>query len=136
MANELARIHHGGDDEFSAQIEAKRREIEDDVANSAKDIGTAMGDLVNLQSREISRLKQVIRDATIIPDRYAVTMAISSIADPKNGLQKHVLLATASDKSMWILENYSPLGRPERYRWGRVPGLPQAADEADAESKI
>ena len=88
-------------------------------------------DLVQLQQAEILRLQRVLRDNTVLPDRYAVKMTVSSATD-KDGRVKHVLLAVANDGSTWLMENYSPAGRPDMFRWGRVPLLPQAAAEANA----
>ena len=90
-----------------------------------------MAELVQMQQQEILRLQKVLRDNTVMPSRYAVTMAVASATNDR-GLVKHVLVATANDKSTWLMENYSPHGMPEHFKWGRIPLLPQAADEADA----
>jgi hypothetical protein len=129
MNTTVTRIHPAGD--FTAQIEAKRAEIEGDITNAGRGFSKSMADLVQLQNAEILRLQGVLRDNTTVPTRHAVAMAVSSVVDDR-GQQKHVLVATASDQSMWLMENFSPNGRREFYRWGRIPPLPQAADEADA----
>jgi hypothetical protein len=127
-------IYDNGD-AFNRRFEQRRDELVVDEQSSKATSNQRMADLLQLQQQEILRLQKVLKDNTIVPERHAVTMAISSVLDPKNGLQKHVLLATANDRSMWLLENYKPGGRPEYFTWGRIPNLPQAADEADAESK-
>jgi hypothetical protein len=125
----VTRIHPAGD--FTAQIEAKRAEIEGEAATAGRGFSKSMADLVQLQNAEILRLNQIIHDNTVVPKRFAATMAVSSVADERGHI-KHVLVATANDLSVWLMENFSPAGRPEFFRWGRVPNLPQASDEADA----
>jgi hypothetical protein len=121
--------------DFNKRFAQQRDELVANEHTNKITFGERMAGLINEQQVEILKLQKLLRDNTVVPARHAVTMAVSSIADPKYGGQKHVLVATASDLSMWILENFSPGGRPEYYKWGRIPPLPQAADEADAESK-
>ncbi len=118
-------------DDFTRRFREKQEEIASDAATARTGFTERMAELGSMQQQEILRLQKVLRDNTAVPTRHAVTMAVSSTAD-KDGRVKHVLLATANDKSMWLMENYSPNGRPEYFKWGRVPALPQAADEADA----
>jgi hypothetical protein len=116
-------------EDYTKRFREKQEEIAADANVARTGFTQSMAELVQMQQAEILRLQRVLHDNTILPDRYATTMAVSSVAGD-NGLVKHVLLATANDGSIWLLENYSPKGRPEFYKWGRVPALPQARDEA------
>lgn len=124
-------IHDNDDEDFVRKFREKQEEIAADAQTAKAGFSERMAELVQMQQQEILRLQKVLPDNSVLPERHAVAMAIASTTD-KNGSLKHVLLATANDRSMWLMENYSPAGRPEYYRWGRVPHLPQAADEADA----
>lgn len=124
-------IHDNEGEDFTRKFREKQEKIAADAQTAKAGFSERMAELVQMQQAEILRLQKVLRDNTVLPERHAVTMAVASTAD-KSGMVKHVLLATANDRSMWLMENYSPNGRPEYFKWGRVPLLPQAADEADA----
>ena len=113
----------------------KFHDMQEQIATDARTANTGfserMAELVQHQQAEILRLQRVLRDNSVVPERHAVTMTVSSATD-KDGRVKHVLLAVANDGSTWLMEGFSPAGRPDMFRWGRVPLLPQAAAEADA----
>jgi hypothetical protein len=117
--------------EYTRKFREKQEEIATDARTAAGGFNEQMAGLVQLQQAEILRLQRVLRDNSTVPERHAVKMTVSSATD-KDGRVKHVLLAVANDGSTWLMENYSPAGRPDMFRWGRVPLLPQAAAEADA----
>jgi hypothetical protein len=119
------------DADYIERFRQKQEEIANDAATARTGFTERMAELVQLQQAEVLRLQKIIRDNTQVPLRYAETMAVAS-ATAKDGFVKHTLVATANDKSVWLMENFSPNGRPDLFRWGRVPLLPQAADEADA----
>jgi hypothetical protein len=116
--------------EYTRKFREKQDEIAADARTANNGFSERMAELVQVQQAEILRLQRVLRDNTVLPERHAIKMSVSSACD-KDGRVKHVLLAIANDGSTWLLENYSPGGRPEYFRWGRVPLLPQAAAEAD-----
>ena len=130
MALPIASLHDNGD--FTRRFQEKQDEIAKDAANVKLGLSEHLGELIQMQSAEITRLKRIIHDATVLPERHAVAVAIGSVADER-GYLKHVMLATASDRSMWILENYSSRAAPGLIKWQRIPQLPQAPDEASAD---
>jgi hypothetical protein len=117
--------------DYMRRFREKQDEITTDANTARTGFTERMAELVQMQQAEILRLQGVLHDNTVLPDRYAAIMAVSSAVN-KDGRVDHVLLATANDGSIWLMENYSPNGNPRFYRWGRVPALPQASDEADA----
>jgi hypothetical protein len=117
--------------EYTRRFHEMQEQIATDARTATGGFSERMAELVQLQQAEILRLQRVLRDNTVTPERHAVKMTVSSATD-KDGRVKHVLLAVANDGSTWLMENYSPAGRPDMFRWGRVPLLPQAAAEADA----
>jgi hypothetical protein len=122
---------NSGEEIYTQKFREKQEEIAVEAQTARAGFSDRVAELVQMQQQEILRLQKVIRDNTVLPDRYAVSMAIGSTTD-KLGHIKHVLLATANDKSMWLMENYQPVLERSQYapKWGRVPLLPQAVDEA------
>ena len=127
MAANAANVYNVED--YTQRFKDKQAEIERDVASSNRSFNERMAELVQMQQQEILRLQNVLRDNTTLPERHPVEIAIGSAAS-QDGRLKHVLLAVANDRSLWLCENYSP-NAPQYAKWGRVPNLPQAADEAE-----
>ena len=131
----VALAHVSPETDYLTRFRSKQEEIASDANTARTGFTERMAELVAMQQQEILRLQKVLHDATALPERYPVAMAVSSVANER-GQVKHVLLATASDRSVWLMENFSPLGRSDLFKWGRVPNLPQASDEADASSRV
>ena len=119
-----------GNDVFEEQVRAKQDEIAVAAADAGRNLTQTMAELSQLQQAEIQRLQTILRDNTTLPDRHAVQVAVHASAD-KNGFPQHSFVAVASDRSMWILENYKPRAGKFAAQWQRLPGLPQVADEVD-----
>ncbi len=125
MGSNLVRLEA----EYNDRFQAKKDELTAEISNVGRGFGEKMAELVQMQQAEILRLQGILHDSTALPQRHPVEVAIGSVAGQSGRLQ-HVLLAVASDRSLWLLENYASAAPPGTMRWARVPGLPQASDEA------
>jgi hypothetical protein len=119
-----------GQDVFEEQVRAKQGEIATAAADAGRNLTQTMAELSQLQQAEIQRLQTILRDNTTLPERHPVHVAVHASAD-KNGFVQHSFVAVASDRSMWVLENYKPRAGKFAAQWQRLPGLPQVADEVD-----
>jgi hypothetical protein len=126
--SEVAKIYDASD--YAQRFKDKQEEIQRDVEANNRGFNERMAELVQMQQQEILRLQKVLRDNTTLPDRYPAEIAIGSAATSDGRGLKHVLFAVANDRSLWLCENYAPAA-PQYAKWGRVPPLPQASDEAE-----
>jgi hypothetical protein len=117
-----------GNNVFEEKVRAKQDEIAVAAADAGRNLTQTMAELSQLQQAEIQRLQTILRDNTTVPERHPVHVAVHASAD-KNGFTQHSFVAVASDRSMWILENYKPRAGKFAAQWQRLPGLPQVADE-------
>jgi hypothetical protein len=129
MAASVSILDNNGN-EFLRKFQEKQDELTEHAQSTRSGFTEKTAELIQMQQAEILRLQGVLRDNTVLPERHAVTMAVASTTNER-GWVKHVLVATANDGSVWLMENFSPNGRPDCFKWGRVPLLPQVADEAD-----
>ena len=120
----------GKDASFEEKLRAKQDEVAATAVNAGRSFTQSMAELSQMQQAEILRLQTILRDNTTLPERHAVQVAVHASAD-KNGSPQHSFVAVASDRSMWILENYKPRAGKFAAQWQRLPGLPQVADEVD-----
>jgi hypothetical protein len=131
MASNIARIHSDAAADFARRLEEKREQVARDANTAKTGFTMGMAEMVDMLQREVLRLNGILHDATQLPDRHAVSVAVSTAFRP-NGVPRNTLFAVGSDKSMWIRD--FGIGAEAQYdRWARVPNLPQAADEADGE---
>jgi hypothetical protein len=120
----------GNDLTFDERLQAKQAEVAATAVSAGRSFTQSMSELVQLQQTEILRLQTILRDNTVVPERYPVEVAIGSVLG-RHDMLEHVLLAVASDRSVWLLENFKARAAPGLCKWVRVPGLPQVTDEMD-----
>lgn len=113
---------------FDAEFAQKQREIQEGIVQSGRGFSEKMAGLMTMQNDEILRLRKVIADNTLIPERRPVHLAISSVVVSHS--VSHNLLAIANDGSPWLMQGYNPEESEEYHVWHRLPPLPQAMDEA------
>ncbi|WP_158927082.1 hypothetical protein [Acidisphaera sp. S103] len=128
MSNAVATLH-AKEVDYLARFSAKQDQIANDANTGRTKFTEGMAEMCAMQQQEILRLNRIIRDNTVIPERHPVSVSVATTMRP-NGTTREVWFAVASDKSLWLMSNESG---PQHRRWERVPGLPQAADEADGD---
>ena len=121
----------GKDAAFEAQFRTKQAEVAASAEGAGRTFAQGLSELVQLQTAEISRLQGILRDNSTLPERYPVEVAIGTVRG-RHDMLEHVLLAVASDRSVWMMENFKANAAAGICKWHRVPGLPQVMDEMDA----
>ena len=108
MSNEIARLHADANAEYMARFHAKQDQIANDAATGRTKFTEHMAELCAIAQAEVLRLQRVLRDNTVVPERHAVSISVST-ATKQNGQIKTTLLAVGSDKSLWLLEDFVPV---------------------------
>jgi hypothetical protein len=122
-----------GKDVFEDKLRAKQDEVATAAQNAGRTFTQSMAELSQMQQAEILRLQNILRDNTAVPERHPVQVSVHTSAD-KNGFPQHSFVAIASDRSMWVMQNFKPGAGRHGSKWDRVPTLPQVADEVDSGS--
>ena len=89
-------------------------------------------ELVEMQTAEIERLRNVITDGVTIPERHPTAVSLATYTSA--GRERRDVLAIGSDKNVWFIADVPthPDAVKHHPGWVRLPPLPQAADEMES----